>query len=241
MLRQRTYSKPQLELFGTWSAADCLRVRKPSITKMGHFKQANICYVRRENYPKHALTMKKLSLITLMALMSFATAFGQLKKGDIFVGAELGNIGFGIAERPYLLSGGLAPQAGLMLSSKFAMGIRTKFQYTYWRSNLSTGHNMQYEAGIFGRYWLKNEGVVRPFVELAAGAGTDSGIGRNYNSWMYQEGFGGVSLMVSDRTGIDLGLGLRAQEPLRPNGISNNVQLKFKVGLNFYLDGKKKK
>lgn len=184
--------------------------------------------------------MKKHLLFICLSIFSIGLSFGQLKKGDIFVGAELGNVGFGISDRPNLIAAGLAPQIGLMISPKIALGLRTKFQYLHWRTNTTSGNNFQYEAGIFGRYWFKNEGVVRPFVELAAGAGTDTGIGRNYANWMYEEASGGVSLMVSDRLGIDLGLGLRAQQPMNLGTNGSSLQLRFKAGLNFYINGKKK-
>lgn len=165
--------------------------------------------------------MRKVAYLTLFAIsMVFsARTYAQTEKGNMLVGATLGNIGGVFANGTSTFNLNITPKLGWFIKDDIAIGGLVNI-------GLSTGNsttNFNYGVGAFGRYYIKDKKMdlskrSRWFLEATAG-------------------FSGVNTSVKDgassnTNGLGLGVGPGLAYFITPN-VGLEALLKYDLTVGF--------
>lgn len=172
--------------------------------------------------------MKKI-ILTVAAVFAFGFANAQdvkevsegYSQGDVFM---TGAIGFGSSKTGDDKTSGFvfAPQAGYFVTSEIAIGARVSFLSTTEEAPLVEDIDTNnFNAEVFGRYYLTPAAKFSTFFELAVGMGSEkqeqgpaefksktfgvnAGVGFNYfltSNWAIQAGWAGLGYNTNDNGG----------------------------------------
>lgn len=164
--------------------------------------------------------MRKVGYLTLVltAMLFSATTYAQTEKGNMMVGANLGNIGGTFQNGGSKFNLNLTPKLGWFIKDDIAIGGEVNL-------GLSTGNDQTdfiYGIGAFGRYFLKDKSIevskrARWFLEASAG-------------------FNGVNTKAGDQStntnGLGLGFGPGLAYFITPN-VGLEALLKYDLTVGF--------
>lgn len=154
--------------------------------------------------------MRKVAYLTLLAIsMVFsAKTYAQTEKGNMLVGANLGNIGGVFSSQTSTFNLNLTPKLGWFIKDDIAIGGLVNLGLSTGGGNTS----FNYGVGAFGRYYIKDKEVElskrsRFFLEANAGINgvntkTDGGTSTNTNG--LGVGFGpGLAYFITPNVGLE--------------------------------------
>lgn len=164
--------------------------------------------------------MRKVGYLTLVltAMLFSATTYAQTEKGNMMVGANLGNIGGTFQNGGSKFNLNLTPKLGWFIKDDIAIGGEVNL-------GLSTGNDQTdfiYGIGAFGRYFIKDKSIevskrARWFLEASAG-------------------FNGVNTKAGDQStntnGLGLGFGPGLAYFITPN-VGLEALLKYDLTVGF--------
>ncbi|MRG46237.1 outer membrane beta-barrel protein [Chitinophaga sp. SYP-B3965] len=153
--------------------------------------------------------MRKIGHLTLIlaAVLCSTATFAQTEKGNMLVGANLGNIGGTFQDGGNRFNLNLTPKLGWFIKDDVAIGGEVKL-------GLSTGEgvtNFTYGVGAFGRYYIKDKKVevskrARWFLEANAGingVNTKTDLGSSNTNGL-GIGFGpGLAYFITPNVGLE--------------------------------------
>ncbi|RAI99810.1 outer membrane protein with beta-barrel domain [Chitinophaga skermanii] len=199
--------------------------------------------------------MKKIHLLTLAVFTLFisSTAFAQTQKGNIMVGASLGNITGTFSDGSDKFQININPKVGWFIKDNLALGVDVNLGYAHTSfDNDSKLNDFNYGIGAFGRYYISDKSIEfskrsRFFFEANAGfAGTNSktktpgGASSSSNTNGLALGFGpGLAYFITPNVGLEA---LLKYDVTVGFGSSTTVQrLGLNVGFQIYLPSKRAK
>jgi len=189
--------------------------------------------------------MKKFTLLlcTSLGLFGLNQSSAQLQKGNLLVGANIGDIGLGLQSGNTSFSISIEPKVGFFIQDNVAIGPAVNLGF----STDNTGTIINYGVGAFGRYYVSDKNMVlmkhaRFFGEASVGInGVNSdpkGSVGSTNTNGLGLGFGpGVAYFITPNIGLeallkyDLTVGFGNATTLNNFGIH--------VGFQIYLPSKK--
>lgn len=183
-------------------------------------------------HPKIKQTMKKLFVLSALALVGLANA--QTEKGSWVVGGST-TLGFNSANTKYKYDGNstdgpkvstftITPSVGYFVIDKLAIGIdlgytslTTKMEDTFMGTNYSAKTTLStFSILPTATYYFKSDSKVLPYIGAGAGystskekftqTGTDSNDYEDNLNGFAWKGKGGIVFLVTPSIGIDLGV-----------------------------------
>jgi opacity protein-like surface antigen len=173
--------------------------------------------------------MKQRSVLALLLFLSSTVVFGQLEKGNIFIGGS-SSIGFSTEKYTYTHSGtstesskstnfGFYPKVGYFLIDNLPVGL--EMNVNFYKNKAINGDNestsSDFTIGPFARYYFIPQEALKPMVEAYVGFGSSkdkskySSYTNESKSGVLKFGIGvGASYFVTDNVAFDLLIGYNA-------------------------------
>lgn len=188
--------------------------------------------------------MKKFTLLfcAAMGIFGMKQADAQIQKGNLLVGATLGDINLGLQSGNTSFSIAISPKVGFFIQDNVALGGEVKLGFA--TDDASTDIN--YGIGAFGRYYFGQKDMVlmkhaRFFGEASAGINGQNVDPKNagsYNTNGLGLGFGpGMAYFITPNIGLEALLKYDLTVGFGNSTTYSNFGIK--VGFQIYLPSKK--
>lgn len=188
------------------------------------------------------ISMKKTiitSLIALGGILAHETTYGQLQKGNLLLGGNIGNINFGSSINPdESFSMSFSPKVGYFIVDNLAIGLAHPW-YASWGSEMNSSSNA---FSVFGRYYFNDAKTIvlnkaRFFVELETGFGTNRTKYKPVPSYVVKNSYGIFDVEAGFAYFLTSNVALEAALKLENTfyATSSNTALGIRLGFQIHL------